>query len=203
MPLKRSSNCQPSTCRVVGGGLGAVGQKKMCCNLCRFRVGLQLFLFCEGLAFCLSFYCSFYVGCVIFRVAGNGLRLFGVVADFSTKVQSKNCTWTYHKTVIRSTDPPLRQNRCYLLGFFRSVLCSVKFELFFVRLFAGSLLFLSWFKRWQKAKCACKMRWQSYVVMSTISFCFVVRQVLRFNSELATFLNFRLCRNVFHFNSGA
>ena len=30
----------------------------------------------------------------------NVLRL-GVVADFSTKVQSKNCIWNYHKTVIR------------------------------------------------------------------------------------------------------
>ena len=31
---------------------------------------------------------------------------------FSTKLQSKNCTRTYHKTVIRSTAPAITPNRC-------------------------------------------------------------------------------------------
>jgi hypothetical protein len=62
-----------SPVRKSGGGwawvrLGKIKCAANCIGLC---VGLQLFLFCEGLAFCLSFYCSISVVVLSFRVAPN------------------------------------------------------------------------------------------------------------------------------------
>jgi hypothetical protein len=57
---------------------------------------------------------------------------------FSTKIQSKNSTWTYHKTVIRSTEPAITPNRCYQLPFFSVVLLSVHFTAVLVLWLGGS-----------------------------------------------------------------
>ena len=52
--------------------LGKIKCAAICVGLC---VGLQLFLFCEGLAFCLSFYCSLMLVVSSFRVSANVLRV--------------------------------------------------------------------------------------------------------------------------------
>ena len=81
------------------------------------RVGLwgwlQLFLFCEGLAFCLSFYCSFSFVVSSFRVAGNG---FGLCVRAGFGAQSFNLLLKF----IRSTNLQvctsfrLTHNQCQL-----------------------------------------------------------------------------------------
>jgi hypothetical protein len=70
MPTSYKNCRQTVRCPKVGWwvGLGKIKCAAICVGLC---VGLQLFLFCEGLAFCLSFYCSFLFVVSSFRVAGN------------------------------------------------------------------------------------------------------------------------------------
>ena len=89
-----------------------------CCRICvdflllLWQIHFFQFLFCHRLWLCTG--CApdmTYTPMCCISYTDNGLRL-GVVADFSTKVQSKNCTWTYHKTVIRSTEPAITPNRC-------------------------------------------------------------------------------------------
>ena len=68
MPLFSPFLSKSPTVHLKGGGWvwvqwGKIKCAATCVGLC---VGLQIFLFFEGLAFCLSFYSLFIVGCVVF-----------------------------------------------------------------------------------------------------------------------------------------
>jgi hypothetical protein len=57
-------------------------------------------------------------------MAHNGWRL-GEGGDFNHKCSYEAHTSNLRKTVIRSTEPPLLPNRCYVLPFFSLVVLTV------------------------------------------------------------------------------
>jgi hypothetical protein len=65
----------------------------------------------------------------------------------------------FTKTVIRSTEPPLLPNRCYLLGFFRSTVGHVKFALFLCVGLVALLDFLALVGALQKIQMCHQMGW--------------------------------------------
>jgi len=109
-----------------GGGWAWVrwGKIKCAANYVGLCGWLQLFLFCEVLAFCLSFYCLFSVVVSSFRGTANVRRL-GEGGDFTTEISYEAHTSNLRKTVIRSTEPPLLPNRCYQLPFCLSEVLSL------------------------------------------------------------------------------
>lgn len=98
---------------LFGGGWSWVRWGKIKCgaNCVGLCVGLQLFLFCEGLAFCLSFYFLISVVVSSFRVSANVLAL-GEKADF----EALNCQPALHlirrTNVQLTTEPPLSLSPC-------------------------------------------------------------------------------------------
>jgi len=55
----------------------------------------------------------------------HNVLALGEGGDFHHKCSYEAHTSNLRKTVIRSTEPPLLPNRCYVLPFFRSMVCQV------------------------------------------------------------------------------
>ena len=79
----------------------------MCCKSIGLRVGLQLFLFCKVLAFCLVVF----VVELCFGVAPNGLPL-AAVGDFGELHCQPSTNVDARQNVQLTTSPAFLQNRC-------------------------------------------------------------------------------------------
>jgi hypothetical protein len=79
----------------------------MCCKSIGLRVGLQLFLFCKVLAFCLVVF----VVELCFGVAPNGLPL-AAVGDFGELHCQPSTNVDARQNVQLTTEPAFLQNRC-------------------------------------------------------------------------------------------
>jgi hypothetical protein len=73
--------------KLGGGGLGSVGQNKMCCNMCRLVGGIAALFILRSVGI-LSFVLLFFY-CQLCRLLGLLVTFFGLAMwrIFSTKVQ--------------------------------------------------------------------------------------------------------------------